>query len=85
MSNFLLYSIIGSVFVTILVNALLLIFPKVAQRAQQKLLQKTNETTSNATPDGKLRVLMFFPWKVMLILSIVLTIVVNVVAYFAGR
>ena len=31
------------------------------------------------------RVSVFFPWKAMLIASLVLTVVVNVIAFFAAR
>jgi hypothetical protein len=89
MSNFLITSIIGSIVLTILINVLPLLFPKAADKAKRKLHETVSaqmEAAENANARGeRARGRVFFPWKAMLIASIVLTIFVNVVGYFAGR
>jgi uncharacterized protein YjeT (DUF2065 family) len=90
MSDFLLYSIVASVVLTVLVNVLPMLFPKSAQRARDKIadsveaqMQARKEGDDPAQPQPRVKV--FFPWKWMLIGSLVLTVLVNVVAAIAGR
>ncbi len=85
MGNFLLYSIVGSVVLTVLLNALPLLFPKAADKAKRKLQDSVTASVEAAERGEKPRVQVFFPWKAMLIASIVLTLLVNAVGYFAGR
>jgi hypothetical protein len=85
MSNFLLYSIVGSVVLTVLLNVLPLIFPGAADKAKRKLHESVSAQIEAAERGEKPRVRVFFPWKAMVIGSIVLTILVNAVGYFAGR
>ena len=83
MKEFLLISLIASIVLTIALNLLPMIFPKAAAKAERKIAEKMHnmqEDTPNAnTP--KLRV--FFPWKAMLIISIALTLAVNLSGFFA--
>ena len=85
MSDFFLYSIVGSVVLTVLLNVLPLLFPKAADKAKRKLQDSVAASVEAAERGEKPRVRVFFPWKAMLIASIILTILVNVVGYFAGR
>ncbi len=85
MSNFLITSIVGSIVLTILINVLPLIFPKAADKAKRKLHETVSAQVDAAERGERGRVQVFFPWKAMLIASIVLTIFVNAVGYFAGR
>jgi hypothetical protein len=84
MSNFLPYSIIGSVVLTILLNVLPLIFPRASDKAKQKLHDSMRDSIAAAERGERPRVQVFLPWKAMLIGSIILTILVNAVGYFAG-
>lgn len=85
MSNFLLYSIIGSIVLTLLVNLLPMLFPRAAQKAERKIQQTVNESLERQERGEQPRIKVFFPWKAMLIASIVLTVLVNLVGFFAGR
>ncbi len=85
MSNFLLYSIVGSIVLTVLINVLPMIFPKASRKVQEKVSERMNAQIEQAERGERPRVQVFFPWKAMLIASVVLTIVMNLVAHFAGR
>ena len=85
MSDFLLYSIIGSVVLTVALNVLPLLFPKAADKAKRKIQQSVADSVEAAERGEKPRVQVFFPWKAMLRVSIILTILVNAVGYFAAR
>jgi len=82
-SNFILVSIIGSVVLTILINILPLIFPNGAAKIQQKIEENAKRAIQQHEDDNQPRVKVFFPWKAMLIISIVLTVLVNLIAMFA--
>jgi hypothetical protein len=84
-SNFVLYSIVGSIVLTLLVNLLPLLFPKSSQRAKDKIVESVQAQRQAIERGEKPRVRVFFPWKWMLIGSIVLTILINVIAVLAGR
>ena len=83
MSDFILYSIIGSIVLTVLLNVLPLIFPNAAAKAQRKLEENAKRAIEQHEDDGRPRVKVFFPWKAMLIASIVLTVLVNLIGLFA--
>lgn len=83
MKDFLLYSIVGSVVLTIIVNILPIIFPKTSQKAQAQIHKKMSEKIDQVERGEAPRVQFFFSWKWMLIGSIVLTVLVNTVGYFA--
>ena len=72
MPNWLLTSLILSVGLTVLLNTLPRLFPGVQARLQEKLASQMQQADS----DGP-RVRVFFPWKFMLIGSIVLTVLLN--------
>jgi len=83
MNNFLLASIIGSVVLTVLLNVLPLIFPNAAAKAQKKLEENARRAIEQHEDDQRPRVKVFFPWKAMLIISLVLTVLVNLVGFFS--
>ena len=83
MSSFLWASLIGSIVLTVLLNAIPRLFPGPSRKAEQRLhdwLVDAEEARDPATP--KRRVQVYFPWKGMLIASVVLTVLVNVVGVF---
>ncbi len=85
MSSFLWSSIIGSIVLTVLLNAIPRLFPRQSQRAEQRLhdyLVDASEAKDPATPQRKVKV--WFPWKGMLIASVVLTVLLNVISFLAS-
>lgn len=85
MSSFIWSSIIGSIVLTILLNAIPRLFPRQSQRAEQRLhdyLVDAADAKDPATPERKVQV--WFPWKGMVIASIVLTVLLNVVSWLAS-
>ncbi len=83
MSNFILYSIIGSVVLTIILNLLPLLFPNAASKLQKKLEENARRAIEQHEDGSQPRVTVFFPWKAMLIGSIILTILVNLIGMLA--
>ncbi len=81
--SFLWASIVGSILLTVVLNVGPRLFPGAAQKAEQKLhdyLVDAADARSPDTPPRKVQV--FFPWKGMLIASVVLTVLVNVAGLF---
>ena len=85
MREFLIYSIIGSLVLTALINVLPWFFPKAMQKVERDIHKTIGESIERAEQHPGFRVKVFFPWKTMLIVALVLTALVNVVGYFAGR
>jgi len=89
MQDFLIQSLIASVVLTVLINVLPRLFPnqsrKVERQIHEKIEEAFKEDDDRRQQGNKPRVKVFFPWKAMLIISIVLTVLVNVVGIFAGR
>ena len=83
MNNFLTYSIIGSIVLTIVMNVLPLLFPNAVAKMQRKIEENARRAIEQHEDDTQPRVKVFFPWKAMLIGSIVLTVLVNLVGYFS--
>ena len=83
MNNFIITSIIASVVLTVALNVLPLLFPNTAAKAQKKLEENAKRAIEQHEDDARPRVKVFFPWKAMLIGSIVLTVLVNLVGLFA--
>ena len=82
MKDFLLYSIIGSVVLTLALNLLPLLFPNAAAKLQKKIEENARRAIQQHEDDELPRVKVFFPWKAMLIISIVLTVLANLISYF---
>ncbi len=82
--NWLMLSIVASVLLTVVLNIGLRLFPGAGDRAGRRM-----ETWAAPDPDDRsdpyvpqppqTRVRVFFPWKALLIASLVLTILLNVV------
>lgn len=83
MSNFILYSIIGSIVLTIIINVLPLLFPNAATKLQKKIEENARNAIEQHEDSNQPRVKVFFPWKAMLIGSIVLTVLVNLIGLFS--
>lgn len=75
MPSFLLVSIVASVVLTVVLNLALRMLPGAGVRLEQGL-RRAVERTEPPTP-GAPRVRVVFPWKLMLIGSLVLTVVLN--------
>ena len=81
MQDFLIQSLIASVVLTILINVL----PRLMRNASRKIERNIHEKIEQAFAEdderlaegNKPRVRVFFPWKAMLVISIVLTVLVN--------
>lgn len=84
MGNFIFYSIVGSVVLTLLLNLIPLLFPNFAASSMRKLEESARRTIDQHEDTNKPRIKVFFPWKGMLIASVILTILVNLVRMFAG-
>jgi len=83
MKDFLILSLVASVVLTAALNLLPMLFPNAAAKAERKIVEKMQETHSDRVDPNTPRVKVFFPWKAMLIGSILLTILVNVVGVAA--
>ena len=83
MGDFVLYSIVGSVVLTLILNFLPLVFPNFANKAMRKIEESARRTIEQHEDDNQPRVKVFFPWKGMLIGSVILTVLVNLVRLFA--
>ncbi len=83
MSDFILYSIIGSVVLTVVLNILPLLFPNAADKMQRKIEENARRSIEQHQNDDLPKVKVFFPWKAMLIASVVLTIIVNLISFIS--
>ncbi len=83
MKDFLITSLIASVALTVAFNLLPILFPKTALKAERKIVKAMQETHENRADPNTPRVRVFFPWKAMLLISIGLTIAVNLVGFIA--
>ena len=72
------FSIVASIVLTVALNVALWLFPGASQRLRQAL-SRLGERSASQPGDNGVRV--FFPWKAMLIGSLVLTIVINLVLF----
>ncbi len=83
MNNFITYSIIGSIVLTVVLNVLPLLFPNAASKMQRKIEENARRAIEQHEDNNQPRVKVFFPWKAMLIGSVVLTVLVNLVGFFS--
>lgn len=83
MSNFLLTSLIASVVLTLALNLLPALFPNAAAKAERKIVEAMQDSHQNRVDPNTPKVRVFFPWKAMLIISLVLTVGVNLVSLVA--
>lgn len=83
MNNFILYSVITSVMLTLALNLFPLLFPKAADTVQRKLAAQARRAIEQNQDPGRPNIKVFFPWKIMLVASVALTVLVNLVGFFA--
>lgn len=83
MGDFILYSIIGSVLLTVALNVLPLLFPNAADKLQRKMEENARRSIEQHQNDDLPKVKVFFPWKAMLIASVVLTVIVNLISFLS--
>ena len=77
MADFILYSIIASVVLTLALNLIPRLFPNASQRTMERVQEKLEEQHKRVETGERPRVQVFFPWKMMLLASIVLTVFLN--------
>ena len=83
MKDFLITSLIASIVLTLALNLLPMLFPNAAAKAEHKIVEKMQETHDNRVNPNTPKVRVFFPWKAMIIISIGLTLAVNLVGFLA--
>lgn len=84
MRDFLINSLVASAVLTLALNVLPRLFPNATRKAEQEVHRRVEDAWAEREPgDGGPRVKVLFPWKAMLIISIVLTVIVNVVGAVA--
>ena len=83
MKDFLITSLIASIVLTLALNLLPMLFPNAAAKAERKIVEKMQETHDNRVNPNTPNVRVFFPWKAMILISIGLTIAVNLVGFLA--
>ena len=84
MGNFVVNSIIASVVLTLLLNLLPLLFPNFAANTMRKIEESARQKVEQQDDASRPNIKVFFPWKAMLIGSVILTVVVNLVRMFSG-
>lgn len=77
MPDWLLFSIIASVVLTVALNLILRLFPSTARRTEDRLFQEMRKAEKAPGPGFRI----YFPWKFMLIASVGLTVLLNLVAW----
>ena len=82
--DFLTISIVGSIVLTLALNLFPMLFPNMADKMQRKLEESARRSIEQQADDSQPNVKVFFPWKAMIIGSVVLTVLVNVVGYFSA-
>jgi hypothetical protein len=67
----------------VILNVLPLLFPNAATKIQKKIEENARQAIEQHEDTNRPRVKVFFPWKVMLFGSILLTVLINVVGLVA--
>jgi len=83
MGKFLITSIVGSILLTLALNLLPLLFPNQAANLHRKVEEHARRSLEQHEDQNRPNVKIFFPWKAMLLVSIIVTILMNVVGFFA--
>ena len=83
MKDFLIISLIASIVLTLALNLLPMLFPNAAAKAERKIVEKMQETHDNRVNPNTPKVHVFFPWKAMILISVGLTIAVNLVGFLS--
>jgi hypothetical protein len=71
------FSIIASIVLTVALNVALRLFPKTARRLHERIAQRAERMAYDQPSGSNVRVI--FPWKAMLIGSLLLTLLINAV------
>ena len=77
MPSWLVTSLVASLVLTLVLNLGLRLFPGLGRKAEERFLAQME----SQVPDGrkpKRRVQVFFPWKTMIVVSVLATIALNV-------
>ncbi len=83
MRDILIISLVGSFVLTVVLNTLPKAFPGAAKRAEQAVHRQLDRMQpSGGSGGGGTKVV--FPWKAMIIVSVGLTILINVIGALAG-
>lgn len=77
MPDFILYSIIASVVLTFALNVIPRLFPDASRRTMDRIQERMEDQARQAEAGNRPRVQVFFPWKFMILASIILTIFLN--------
>lgn len=89
MQDFLIQSLVASVVLTVLINVVPRFFPTQTKNVERKLHDKIEEAFREddirRESGNRPRIKVFFPWKAMLVISIVLTVLLNVIGLFVIR
>lgn len=78
MQNFLIQSLIASVVLTVLINVLPRLWPKATRKIERQVHEKIDAAFQEQEDGQRPRVKVFFPWKTMLAVSVILTILFNI-------
>lgn len=70
-------SLVLSVALTVVLNVLLRVFPHVLDRAADRLDDLTTSKPDDGSHESRVRVIV--PWKAMIVVSVILTLAINVV------
>ena len=79
MSQFLITSIIASVVLTLALNLIPRLFPNASRRAADRMREALEDQVRETESGQRPRVRVFFPWKAMLLISVILTVFANFV------
>lgn len=85
MSRFLIFSIVGSIILTALLNLLPLLFPHQTANLNRKIQHHAERSIQRHEDENQPNVRIFFPWKAMIIISVVLTVAVNLISFLSQR
>lgn len=83
MKEFLLTSLIASILLTLALNLLPMIFPNMAAKAERKVVETMQKTHDDRVNPSSPKIRIFFPWKMMILISVGLTIAVNLIGFIA--
>jgi len=75
--DFILYSIIASVVLTLALNIVPRLFPNASRRTVERIHEKIDQQARDVEAGNRPRVQVFFPWKFMILASIILTVFLN--------
>lgn len=82
MQDFLIQSLIASVVLTVLINVIPRLFPNATRKVERQIHEKIEQGIADQEDGGRPKVKVFFPWKTMLVISVILTVLVNVLGRF---